>query len=219
MTANQREHQQALRRQFLGIVARRQRPGAGSCLAALDTPRTLMDWWVGASRVLRDVPHAIGGAVAANAYAPERSTRDIDLIVQPAYGGRAAALLQDGGWQRAGSLAGVNGSSWIDGQGHELDLIEIVEQWGAKAVEAAQTNIVAGMPTLTLPYLIWMKLVASRTLDLADVSRMLGRATPEQTVEARTLVSQLGNQDDIADFDRLVHMGRLERSRETDGPL
>ncbi len=169
-------------------------------------------------RVLRDVPHAVGGAVAANAYAPERSTRDIDLVVLVADAERAAALLRDAGWRRIGSPAGITGSSWKDEERHDLDLIELVEPWGAEAIGKAQTNVIAGMPTLTLPYLTWMKLSAARTVDLADISRMLGRASPEQTAEARAVVARLGIPDDVADFDRLVQVGLLERSRESSDP-
>lgn len=177
-----------------------------------------MDWWGEAERVLEDVPHAVGGAVAANAYAPERSTRDIDLIVLVADGEQAASLLRTRGWRRTGSLAGIKGSSWMDGEGHDLDLIEIVEPWGAEAIATARVNVITGMPTLTLPYLTWMKLSAARTVDLADISRMLGRASPEQTAEARAVVARLGIPDDVADFDQLVQMGRLERSRESSDP-
>jgi len=219
MHSKQWEDRRTLRRQFLEIVARRQRPGAGSMLSALDQRRMFMDWWNEADRVLRDVPHAVGGAVAANAYAPERSTRDIDLIVLVADAERAAALLCDAGWRRIGSLAGIKGSSWKDGDGHDLDLLELVEPWGAEAIGTTQANVIAGMPTLTLPYLTWMKLSAARTVDLADISRMLGRASPEQTGEARGVVARLGIPDDVADFDRLVQMGRLERSRQSSATL
>jgi len=201
-----------LRRQFLEIVARRQRPGAGSTLAALDQRRVVMDWWNEADRVLRDVPHAVGGAVAANAYAPERTTRAIDLMVLVADAERAAALLRGAGWRRIGSLAGIKGSSWKVGAGHDLDLLELVEPWGAEAIESAQANVIAGMPTLTLPYLAWMKLSAARSVDLADISRMLGRASPERMADTRAVVVRLGIPDDVADFDQLVQMGRLERS-------
>ncbi len=212
MHNKQWEDRRTFRRQFLEIVARRQRPGAGSALAALDQRRVLMDWWNNADRVLRDVPHAVGGAVAANAYAPERSTHDIDLIVLVADAERAAALLRRAGWRRIGWLVGIKGSLWKDEEGHDLDLLELVEPWGAEAIGTAQANVIAGMPTLTLPYLTWMKLSAARTVDLGDISRMLGRASPEQTAEARAVVARLGIPDDVADFDQLVQMGRLERS-------
>lgn len=173
-----------------------------------------MDWWADANRALQNVPHAVGGAVAANAYAPERSTKDLDLIVQATDEQRAAEALRTTGWRKIGSLAGIRGSSWQDLAGHDIDLIELVEPWGAEAVKSAQGNIIEGMPTLTLPYLVWMKLSAARTLDLADVSRMLGRASPEQTAAARAVVAWLGSAEDVADFDQLVQMGRLERDRE-----
>lgn len=178
-----------------------------------------MDWWAEADRALSDVPHAIAGAVAANAYAPERNTRDIDLVVAADDAQLAASLLRGAGWRKTGSLAfGVAGSSWQDPVGHDLDLIELDGPWAVEAIHAAQENTVAGLATLTLPYLVWMKLSAGRTLDLADISRMLGRASTEQTSEARSLLRRLGNREDVADFDQLVRMGRLERAVESNEP-
>lgn len=58
-----------------------------------------MAWWSEADRVLCDVPHAVGGPVAVNAYAPERNTRDIDLMVLAASAERAARLLRHAGWR------------------------------------------------------------------------------------------------------------------------
>lgn len=56
-----------------------------------------------------------------------------------------------------------------------------------------------------------MKLMASRTTVLGDVSRMLGRTTGEQTLEARAVVACWGSTADVADFDQLVRLGQLER--------
>jgi hypothetical protein len=73
------------------------------------------------------------------------------------------------------------------------------------------------MPTLPLPYLVFMKLQAARTTDLGDVSRMLGRANTKQVDAARRIVARFGNAEDLADFDQLVRMGQLEREGEA-GP-
>lgn len=205
------EARRALRRQLVAMAARRQRPGAGSTLWALDERRVIMDWWAEVERALRAVPHAIVGAVATNAYAPERLTRDLDLAVVAADAGRAEAALRAAGWRRLGSLSLVSGSSWRDAVGHDLDLLALAEPWAAEAVAAAQGNRIAELPTLPLCYLVFMKLLASRTTDLGDVSRMLGRASAEQVAEARAVVARFGDADDLADFDQLARMGALER--------
>jgi len=201
----------ARRRAFLALVARRQRPGAGSRLAALEEQRIVMDWWTDADRALASVPHAVVGAVATNAYAPERLTRDLDLAVLVGDADRAGAALRAAGWTRQGRLGGVPGTSWSDAWGHELDLLELSEAWAPQAMAEAQENQVVGMPTVPRPYLVYMKLMASRTTDLGDVSRMLGRTTGEQTLEARAVVARWGSTADVADFDQLVRLGQLER--------
>lgn len=214
----QMKDRRALRRQFLAMVARRQRPGAGSDLSTLDIRRIVMDWWTEADQALRDVPHAVAGAVATNAYAPERSTRDLDMVVLAREGPRAEAALASAGWQRMGPLgAGVHGSTWQHSAGYELDLIQLAAPWAADAISEAQQNSIAGMPTLTMPYLILMKPLSARTIDLADVSRMLGRASADQSAAARSLIARLGTPDDLTDFDKLRQMGLLERERGNPG--
>ncbi len=199
------------RRAFLTLVARRQRPGAGSMLAALDRKTTVMEWWGEAERALQAVPHAVAGDVATNAYAPERLTRHIDFVVAAANAAQAEAALREAGWRPLGRLALVSGTSWQNDAGHELDLIELDEPWAQEAITAAQQNLIVGLPTLPLPYLVFMKLDAARTTDLADVSRMLGRATEQEVQAARQVISRFGDVQDLADFEQLLQMGRLER--------
>lgn len=170
-----------------------------------------MEWWSDVERALGNVPHAVAGAVATNAYAPERITQDIDVVVLTAAAPRAESALLAAGWRMIGPHALVQGTFWRDAAGHDLDLIALSEPWAAEALSAAQNNRIVGMPTLPLAYLVFMKLQAARTTDLADVSRMLGRAGATQVAEARHVVRRFGNADDLADFEQLVRMGRLER--------
>jgi hypothetical protein len=202
-----------LRRQLLAIVARRQQPGSGSNLAALDVRRVFMEWWADAERALQDILHAVAGAMATNAYAPERATNNIDMAVLTPDGLRAHAALRAANWELTGSLWSVSGTTWRHSQGYALDLPELDAPWVREAIAAAQENRIAGMPTLTLPYLVLMKLLSARAIDIGDLSRMLGRATDDQVAAARTVVMRFGHPNDVADFDQLVHAGRLERQR------
>lgn len=170
-----------------------------------------MEWWGEAERALQAVPHAVAGAVATNAYAPERLTKDIGVVVVAADAARAEAALRAAGWRPIGRLALVSGTSWQNDAGHELDLIELREPWAQEAITAAQQNLIVGLPTLPLPYLVFMKLDAARTTDLADVSRMLGRATEHDLQAARRVIIRFGDDQDLGDFEQLVQMGRLER--------
>jgi len=171
-----------------------------------------MAWWADVERALCDVPHAIVGAVAANAYAPPRATADIDCAIATADVYRAEAALRGARWEKGGDLGLVLGTSWRDSAGHELDLIALDTPWAEPAIMAARVNQVEGLPTMPLPYLVLMKLLASRTIDLSDISRMMGRATQQQIAEVRQIVARYGDQQDLEDFDQLVRMGQLERS-------
>jgi hypothetical protein len=171
-----------------------------------------VDWWVDVGRALQSVLHAVAGAAATNAYAPPRATEDIDIVVAATDGDQAVAALRKAGWRRVGVLGGaVQGSAWEDMAGHHLDLIELSEPWAAEAIAAAQENRIAGLVILPLAYLVHMKLMAGRTGDLFDVSRILGGASEDQIAAAREVVRRFGNADDLADFERLMRMGRLER--------
>ena len=65
------------------------------------------------------------------------------------------------------------------------------------------------MPIIALPYLILMKLSASRTQDLADVSRMLGLAEEKELGEIRKIVkTYLPTAEE--DLESLIAVGKLE---------
>ncbi len=70
-----------------------------------------------------------------------------------------------------------------------------------------------GLPVITLPYLILMKLLSSRARDVADMSRMLGQAT-HITRDAVREVIQRYRPEDLADLESLIALGDLEL-RET----
>ena len=65
------------------------------------------------------------------------------------------------------------------------------------------------MPIIALPYLILMKLSASRTQDLADVSRMLDLAEEKELGEIRKIVkTYLPTAEE--DLESLIALGKLE---------
>jgi hypothetical protein len=169
-----------------------------------------MDWWKSAERALSDVPHAIAGAVAANAYMPARQTRDLDIAVAAGGLARADAALNAAGWSRVGDLSLVIGASY-GRAGNDIDVLELPEEWGAAAVAEAQTNIHNGMATLTLPYLVLMKLEASRVSDVADITRMLGGADESSLEAVRNVVRRYGRADDADDLEQVIRLGKLER--------
>jgi hypothetical protein len=68
-----------------------------------------------------------------------------------------------------------------------LDVLEGEDEWVEEAIANPNYNP-DGLPIIALPYLILMKLAASRTQYLADVSRMLGLTKEEELVKIRQVI-------------------------------
>jgi len=74
------DHKRELRKTFIAIATRRQRPGSGTALAVLKERTTRMRF-PDLGPILTPVQWAVIGAVAARLYMPERVTRDLDVAV------------------------------------------------------------------------------------------------------------------------------------------
>lgn len=67
----------------------------------------------------------------------------------------------------------------------------------------AKNNVHHGFPVLTLPYLILMKLEASRMLDLADIGRMLRYADSAARAKVRAIIMHY-RPDDLEDLEQII---------------
>ena len=213
-----RQQRVAARRAMLDFAARRQRPGSGSMLHELMRgKRPMMEWWGTAARLLQEkgIPIAVTGAVAANAYMPPRQTGDLDLALPIVDLAKAGQALAAGGWNFLGNLGlyeDLAGTAWKRGD-DELDLIGLPGAWGRPAVSAAQRNrLVGGLPTLTLPFVVVMKLISARPQDSADISRMLGPASDEALNAVRAIVRRW-RPADAEDLEQMIAAGKLEVGR------
>ena len=65
-----------------------------------------------------------------------------------------------------------------------LDVLESAENWAAKAIRQPMPGP-EGLPVISLPYLILMKLRASRGIDIGDLTRILGAAGEDNLVVAQ----------------------------------
>jgi hypothetical protein len=214
-TLPSRDQRVAARRTMLAFTARRQRPGTGSMLDELmKGKRRAMEWWRKAAEVIeaQDIKIAVTGAVAANAYMPPRQTADLDLALHAVDLDKAGLALKAAGWTLLGSLSlyeGLRGTAWKLGR-NELDLIGLPRTWGRAAVDGAQDNKRVGLlPTLTLPYVVVMKLIAARPQDSADISRMLGAASDETRDAVRAVVKKW-RPADVEDLAQMIVAGQLE---------
>jgi len=180
---------------------------------------TTVDWWRDISKKLAEggVKSAAAGAVAANAYMPPRQTADFDLMIELDKLITANEILTDDGWKFIGDLdlyEGLEGTTWrsLNDESRLADVIGLPNDWGRTAIAAAQANVVGGIPTLTLPFLVITKLISSRAQDTADLSRALGAVTEPAREQVRVAVRRY-RPSDAEDVDQLIELGKLEFGR------
>jgi len=195
----------ARRRFYLMLIRKRARPGSGSSLEMLRRRTWRLPVFPLESIV--QTPFVIVGGVATRLYAPERMTEDLDVLIAAEDAGRFYAELQQGGGQRQGRLT-IPGSHWRLPDGSLLDVLESEEPW----VREALTNPAFapdGLPVISLPYLILLKMRSGRITDLADVSRMLGGAEEDALDQVRAAVRAY-QPGDLEDLESVIQLGRLE---------
>lgn len=165
--------------------------------------------WPDLTEVLGDTTFAVVGAVATRLYAPERNTRDLDVVVVADDADVAREKLRNAGWQQLGALT-IGGSSWRSSLGEEVDVIEVQDLWWPQAIREAQENRDAQkLPILPMPYLVLMKFQSSRTVDIGDIARMLGQAK-ESTLNATRQLFEQYESEGMEDLESLIQLGQLE---------
>lgn len=189
-------HDPAARRRFyIQMAKKRVRPGSGSgpeTLWARTWRRPVFDL-----RTITKVSFVVIGGVATRLYAPERVTDDLDVLVEAK---NADALADD--IERAG------GNSCCKLNGMALDVREEDAHWAAEAI-ANPASAPNGLPVISLPYLVLMKMQSGRAIDIGDLSRVLGAADEASLAETRRVVqSELA--DGVEDLEGLIYLGRLE---------
>jgi hypothetical protein len=194
------------RKQYIALVQKRVRPGSGSSLAFMQS-RTWAYPVADLNRIIQKTPFAVVGGVATRLYMPERMTLDIDILVSSQDAPGLYQELNEASGQQIGLLT-IGGSSWQLPDGTVLDVIESSEAWVTQAVQNPNIDP-TGLPIVALPYLVLMKLQASRAQDIADLSRMLGGADEALLEQVRTVVRTY--MDDAAeDLESLIMLGKLE---------
>ncbi len=199
-------HDPAARRRFyIQMAKKRVRPGSGSgpeTLWARTWRRPVFDL-----RTLTAVPFVVIGGVATRLYAPERMTDDLDILIEAKNAEKLSADLTSGGCQKLGSLS-IGGSHWRLPDGMALDVLEEDAPWAAEAITnpASAPN---GLPVISLPYLVLMKMRASRGIDIGDLTRVLGAADDAAIAEVAHVIA-IHLPDGVEDLEGLVYLGRLE---------
>ncbi len=99
------------------------------------------------------------------------------------------------------------------GSGSSLEFLNTrtwnYQSWVIQAIQNPNLSP-DNLPIIPLPYLVVMKLQASRTQDLTDSSRMLGGAD-EITLEQVRIAVRSYCTDAVEDLESLIQIGKLER--------
>lgn len=158
--------------------------------------------------------YAVVGGVATRMYQPERSTKDIDVLVAPADLNLVRSRLTAEGGLRTQSLSlsesslGLAGEAWSVPDVGEVDLLWSEQSWLSDAVRSTIRDD-QDLAIIGLPYLIAMKLDASRSIDQGDLSRMLGFADDRDLDAVRAVIGEL-LPTLSEDLDSYIEIGRLE---------
>lgn len=196
------------RRTIIDMALRRQRPGSGSGLDFL-MQRTTTVRWPDLTLILAPIHWAVVGAAATRLYMPERMTKDFAIVITAQDAELGRRRLATSGYVRIGELS-IGGSRWQAPDGLQIDVIEGHDAWWPQALADAQFNRdEQGLPILPFAYLILMKFNASRTIDLGDITRMLGLASEANHEQVRTLF-RLYAPADSDELESLIHLGKLE---------
>ncbi len=194
------------RKLFIGLVKKRVKSGSGSSLEFLEK-RTWSHPVSNLKLIIKQAPFVIVGGVATRLYMPERTTLNIDTLIKVQDRSLIYQDLENSHSQKIGDLS-ISRSQWRLPDNTSLDVLEGEDNW----VEEAITNpnyAPDGLPIIALPYLILMKLSASRTQDLADVSRMLGLAEEKELDKVREIIKKyLSTAQE--DLESLITLGKLE---------
>ena len=159
--------------------------------------------------LLAGISWAVVGAAATRFYMPECATQVFDIPICSGDAAEARRSLREAGFRQTGELS-IGGSAWQAPDGFPVDVIESSAAWCADAVREAATNRDAqGNPVFLLPYLALMKFEASRVQDVADLTRMLGQASPESRNEVRQVFKKYQSEG-LEDLESLIMLGQLE---------
>jgi hypothetical protein len=194
------------RKTFLSLVKKRVQPGSGSSLSFLHK-RTWSYCVSNLNLILKKAPFVIVGGVATRLYMPERMTLDLAILIKAEDARKIYQDLEIAGGQKIGKL-NIPGSQWQLPDNSSLKVLEADDEWVTEAV--SKPNYAPdGLPIIDLSYLILMKLSASRTQDLADVSRMLGLADESNLTRIKSVVKAYLSTA-MEDLESLILLGKLE---------
>lgn len=152
-------------------------------------------------------PFVVVGAIATRLYMPERLTGDLDILIHQRDSRRLETELVSMGFTLDARLS-LGGTSWIAANGDRLDVLALDAPWVTDALIRPNRSP-DGLPVVALPYLVLLKMNASRGIDIGDLTRMLGLADEKARDEVREVIRTY-QREDLDDLESLIVLGDLE---------
>lgn len=152
--------------------------------------------------------YAIVGGIASAHYQPARFTEDIDLMVLAEDAVVVERSLELAGWSQLGVIS-FDGSSWRSPEGELIDLLHAPDQPWVTAALDTPIETSEGLQIIDLPYLIILKLSATRAVDIGDIVGMLQHATEDETARIRQVIKthRIDLMEDFEQFNTIAQLG------------
>jgi len=163
--------------------------------------------WPDLRDLFKGIPWVLIGGVATRAYMVERLTKDMDILVHERDSEEVIDRLKRAGYTVVSKLA-VPGYLLRSPEGVEID-VQFGEHRWLDEVLAHPNFDPAGYPVIGLPYLVLLKMWATRDQDWTDITRMLSTATEEQINEVRAVVAR-HSPEDSDDLETMIYLGKRE---------
>jgi hypothetical protein len=151
--------------------------------------------------------YVIVGGVAAAYYQPARFTEDIDLMLLAEVSTTVEQALSQAGWIQLGVIS-FGGSSWQSPNGELIDRLHAPEQSWVSAALDFPIKSPEGLPVIDLPYLLILKLAATRAVDISDIVGMLQQANETEKQRIRQIIAT-HRRDLLEDFDQFEAIAQL----------
>ncbi len=155
----------------------------------------------------KDLRYVIVGGMASAYYQPARFTEDIDLMVLAEASTTVEQALSQAGWTQLGIIS-FGGSSWQAPTGELIDLLHAPDQSWVSAALDFPIKTPEGLPVIDLPYLLILKLMATRAVDISDIVGMLQQASESEKQRIRQIMAT-HRPDLLEDFDQFEAIAQL----------
>jgi len=195
------------RKQFINLVIKYVKKGSGSSLEFLNS-RSWTYPVTNLNDIIKQAALVVVGGVETRLYMPERMTLGLDILVRDEDAQLVYEDLENAKGQKIGDLS-IAGTQWRLADGTSLVVWAFDGNWVVEAINSPN-YAPDGLPVIDLPYLVLMKLIAGRSQDIADISRMLGVAEDWQLGRARIAIGRY-LPSALEDLESLVVLGRLEQ--------